>query len=74
MHIIKSSLLTLDGRNDLSRVPTSTELEVPNSLPGTRSQTAIGNRNANRGTNKSRFDMSLSGVQWLARSFSALLS
>jgi hypothetical protein len=62
MYIIQSSLLTLNGRNDLSRVPTSTELKVPNSLPGTGRQTTIGNGDADRGTNESGLDMSLSVV------------
>lgn len=57
--IVKSRLLTLNSRNYLASVPTGTELEVPNSLPGSRRQTTIRNRDIHRSTDKRRLDMSL---------------
>lgn len=57
--IAESSLLTLDSRNHLARVPTGTELEVPDTLPGTGRQTTIGNGNIHRSTDERRLDMSL---------------
>jgi hypothetical protein len=57
--ITESRLFTLDSRNHLARVPTGTELEVPDPLPGTSRQTTIGNGNIHRSTNKCRLDMSL---------------
>jgi hypothetical protein len=64
--IAKSCLLTLDGRNHLARVPTGTELEVPDTLPGTGRQTTIGNGNIHRSTDERRLDMSLAHDQVLA--------
>lgn len=57
--IIQSCLLALNGRNNLSGVPTRAELQVPNSLPSTSSQTAISDGNADGGTDESGLDMSL---------------
>ena len=57
--IAQSSLLTLDSCNHFARVPTGTELEVPDTLPGTGRQTTIGNGNIHRSTDERRLDMSL---------------
>lgn len=57
--IIQSSLLSLDSRNDLSRVLACAEFKVPDTLPGTGVQTAICNGNRHRSTDEGRFDMRL---------------
>jgi hypothetical protein len=64
--IIESSLFALNSRDNLARVPTGTELEVPDSLPGTSSQTTIGDRDVHRSTDESRLDMSLAQMKELA--------
>lgn len=64
--ITELRLLTLDGRNHLARVPTGTELEVPDTLPGPCRQTTIGNGNIHRSTDERRLDMSLARDQVLA--------
>lgn len=64
--IIESSLFTLNSRDNLARVSTGTELEVPDSLPGTGSQTTIGDRDVHRSPDESRLDVSLAQMKELA--------
>lgn len=56
---VKSGLLALDCCDDLARVAACAELQVPDTLPGSSCETAIGDGDGYGGTDKGRLDMSL---------------
>ena len=56
---LESRFLALDRRNDLARVATCAELQIPNALPGASRQTAVGNGDVHGRADEGRLDMSL---------------
>ena len=59
LSFVESCLLALNGCDDLARVAACAELQVPDTLPSSSCETAIGDGDGYRGTDKSGLDMSL---------------